>query len=384
MTATPFQFHVNATAPTAWGTARAACLSTPHGLIHTPVFMPVGTHGAVKALTWPQVRQTGAHIVLANAFHLYLRPGHEAIARAGGLHGWMNWPAPILTDSGGFQVFSLAKIRDVGEEGVRFQDPLSGAAHFLGPRESMAIQNALGADIIMAFDECPPADASREYVAASLVKTHRWLERCVAYHARPEAQVLFPIVQGGLFDDLRAQSAAFAASMATCGVAIGGVSVGESREEVNRIVAHTAPLLPPDQPRYLMGVGTPEDLLNAIARGIDMFDCVMPTRIARHGSFFTAQGRRILKNAEFAEDWGPLEEGCPCQTCQDHSRAYLRHLIRLGEWTAFTLISIHNIAFLVRLAQDARAAVLAGTFEAFYQTRMSALTRSAVNTSEVA
>ncbi|MBK8190965.1 MAG: tRNA guanosine(34) transglycosylase Tgt [Vampirovibrionales bacterium] len=368
-----FEFQLQAAVATPWGEARAAALRTPHGVIHTPAFMPVGTHGAVKALTWPQLRDTGAEIVLANAFHLYLRPGHEAIARAGGLHGWMNWQAPILTDSGGFQAFSLAKIREVTDDGVRFQDPRNGDTHFLGPRESMAIQNALGADIIMAFDECPPANASREYVAASLDKTHRWLAACVTHHARPAEQALFPIVQGGLFEELRAESAVFASQFAGCGVAIGGVSVGESREDVNRIVAHTAPLLPRDKARYLMGVGTPQDLLCAIARGIDMFDCVMPTRIARHGSFFSAQGRRILKNAEFAEDPGPLEAGCDCYTCRHHSRAYVQHLIRLGEWTAFTLISIHNIAFLVRLAQDARAAILAGTFDAFFERHMTGL-----------
>lgn len=348
------------------GQARAGLLQTPHGLVETPVFMPVGTHSAVRTLTGDQVRGTGAQIILANAYHLYLRPGPELVAQAGGLHGWMNWQKPILTDSGGFQVFSLANFRTIGEDGVQFKDPYTGQKHFIGPVESMAIQNALGADIIMAFDECPPYPATYEYAKQSLDKTNRWLERCFESHQRPNDQALFPIIQGSTYEDLREASVAFATSFPAVGYAIGGVSVGESKEWVRKVVEFTAPLLPSDKPRYLMGVGTPEDLLDSIYLGVDMFDCVMPTRIARHGSFFTSKGRKIIKNAEFTQSFAPLDDTCACYACQNHHAAYIRHLYRQGEATASALLSMHNITFLVTLAQQARAAILAGRYEDFY------------------
>lgn len=353
--------------------ARAGRFETPHGGIDTPAFMPVGTHSAVRTLTWPQVEATGAQIILSNAYHLYLRPGHELIAKAGGLHTWMNWNKPILTDSGGFQIFSLSKFRKIAEDGIRFKDTISGATHFMGPKESMAIQNALGADIIMAFDECPPYPSPREYVEKSLAVTHRWLEQCFEHHARSHDQALFPIVQGSVFEDLRTQSAEFVQQFDAVGHAIGGVSVGETKLMMNDVVKFTAPLLPPNKPRYLMGVGTPEDLLDGILHGIDLFDCVMPTRIARHGTFFTPTGRKIIKNSEYTEDFGPLVEGCDCYTCQNHTRAYIRHIFRAGEMTAGTLLSIHNIQILVRVAQDARAAVLAGKFNDYYAETMALL-----------
>ncbi len=361
-----FSFQLAATEKTAVGTARAGTLQTPHGPVDTPVFMPVGTHSTVKTLTMDQLKATDASIMLSNAFHLYLRPGHDLVAKAGGLHAWMDWPHAILTDSGGFQVFSLAKIREIEPHGVRFRDPATGDEHFIGPKESMAIQNALGADVIMAFDECPPYPATQEYARKSLDMTHRWLEECFEHHARPNDQALFPIVQGSVYEDLRTESARFVQQFDAHGYAIGGVSVGEPRDEINRIVEYTAPLLPEDKPRYLMGVGTPEDLLDAIRRGVDMFDCVMPTRIGRHGSFFHSEGRKIIKNAEYTEDFGPLEEGCRCYACTHHSRAYIRHLFRQQEWTAATLLSIHNITFLIDTVARAREAILAGRYEDFY------------------
>jgi queuine tRNA-ribosyltransferase len=353
--------------------ARAGTLLTPHGDVHTPVFMPVGTHSAVRTLTWPQVAETGAEIVLSNAYHLYLRPGHELIERAGGLHHWMNWHKPILTDSGGFQVFSLAKHRDITPEGVYFKDVIDGKKHFMGPKESMRIQNALGADIIMAFDECPPGAVAQDYAKKSLDMTNRWLETCFEHHARPNDQALFPIVQGSIYEDLRTQSVEFVSQMPAHGFAIGGVSVGETKMQMNQVVSFTAPLLPEDKPRYLMGVGTPEDLLEGIKHGIDMFDCVMPTRVARHGSFFTPTGKKIIRNLEYRESFAPLVEGCGCYTCRNHSAAYLRHIYRMGETTAAALLSIHNIYTLVELAQEARRQIIAGTFSRFHEETMRKL-----------
>ncbi|WP_303673911.1 tRNA guanosine(34) transglycosylase Tgt [Vampirovibrio chlorellavorus] len=361
-----FSYQVHATQ----NNARAGLLQTPHGPVHTPVFMPVGTHSAVRTLTWPQVADTGAEIVLSNSYHLYLRPGHELVEKAGGLHHWMNWHKPILTDSGGFQVFSLAKHRDITPEGVYFKDVVDGKKHFMGPKESMRIQNALGADIIMAFDECPPGAADYDYAKKSLEMTNRWLEICFEHHARPD-QALFPIVQGSIYEDLRIQSLDFVSQFNAVGYAIGGVSVGETKMQMNQVVSFTAPKMPADKPRYLMGVGTPEDLLEGIRHGIDMFDCVMPTRVARHGSYFTPTGKKIIRNAEHQEAFSPLVEGCACYACQNHTRAYLRHIFRMGETTAATLLSIHNIYTLVQLAKEARAHIVAGTFEDFYQQRMA-------------
>lgn len=358
------------------GQARAGAFTTPHGRFETPVFMPVGTHSAVRCLTWPQVAETGAEIVLANAYHLYLRPGHRLVEKAGGLHRWMNWNRPILTDSGGFQVFSLAKHRDIQPDGVWFRDVNDGSKHFMGPRESMEIQNALGADIIMAFDECPPGTVEHAYARESLDITHRWLEQCFEYHARPQDQALFPIVQGSVYEDLRVKSVEFVSAMPAHGFAIGGVSVGETKMQMNQVVSFTAPLLPEDKPRYLMGVGTPEDLLEGIRHGIDMFDCVMPTRVARHGSFFTPAGKKIIRNADYKEDFGPLVEGCACYACRHHTRAYIRHIYRMGEAAGSTLLSIHNIYTLVQLAKDARRHILAGTFDRFHAETMARLPES--------
>lgn len=364
-----FEFTLEATD----NQARAGSFVTPHGVVQTPVFMPVGTHSTVKTVTMRHLEEMEAQIILSNAYHLYLRPGVEAIQHAGGLHGWTGWQKPMLTDSGGFQVFSLTRLRKLTENGVQFRDPITGQSHLISPEISMAIQNALGADIIMAFDECPPYPTTEEYAQRSMALTHRWLERCFAAHQRPDEQALFPIVQGSTYPYLRTQSAAFVQQFGAHGYAIGGVSVGESKEWVFRVVADTAPLLPADKPRYLMGVGTPEDLLDAIALGMDMFDCVNPTRVARHGAFFRSDGRRNIKNAEFEQNYGPLEPGCDCYTCQHHHVAYVRHLIKVKEATGATLLSIHNIRFLIRLVAEARQAILAGSFQSFYNTKRTML-----------
>lgn len=345
--------------------ARAGILHTPHGDIETPVFMPVGTNSCVKMLTSKQIEELNAQIILSNSFHLYLRPGTELIKEFGGIHDWMNFHKPILTDSGGFQVFSLANIRDITEDGVKFKDPKTGSEHFISPEISMQIQNDIGADIIMAFDVCSPYPCSYEQAKDAMEKTHRWLERCFAAH-KNEKQALFPIVQGAFYDDLRQEAAKVVSSYDAVGYAIGGVSVGEPRDIKNHIVKITTPMLPQDKPRYLMGVGTPEDLLDGVLRGVDMFDCVMPTRNARHGSFFTKDGRKIIKNKEFEHDKSPLQEGCSCYTCQNHSKAYVRHLYRVQENTSATLLSIHNIHFLINLMREAREAILNDEFDKFY------------------
>lgn len=352
------------------GLARAGLFHTPHGVVPTPIFMPVGTHATVKTLTMHQLADTGSQMILNNAYHLYLRPGHALIAKAGGLHRWSNWSRPILTDSGGFQVFSLAKHRKIEPDGVRFKDPLTGDTHFLGPKTSMEIQRALGADVIMAFDECPPYPIDHAKAKVSLDITHRWLEQCFqVFEATPPVhdypQALFPIVQGSTFLDLREQSAREVQQYPAHGFAVGGVSVGEPREEMHRIIEHTVPLLPVNKPRYLMGVGTVEDILAGIRSGVDLFDCVMPSRVARHGAFYTRRGRMMIKTQPFESDFGPLEEGCPCYACQHHHRAYIRHLYRIDETTAKTLLTIHNIMFLVRLTQDAREAIMANRFSDF-------------------
>ncbi|MFM7389736.1 MAG: tRNA guanosine(34) transglycosylase Tgt, partial [Vampirovibrionales bacterium] len=348
------------------GQARAGEFVTPHGVIHTPMFMPVGTNSTVKTLTWDQVEGTQAEIVLANAYHMYLRPGHQLVAKAGGLHQWSNWQKPILTDSGGFQVFSLAKLRKLTEAGVQFRSPVDGSKHFIGPEESMAIQNALGADIIMAFDECPPYPVTLAEAKKSLDLTHRWLARCVQAHARKHDQALFPIVQGSVYKQLREEAAAHVAQYDAVGYAIGGVSVGEPRPLIHAITRFTAPLLPKHKPRYLMGVGTVPDLLQGIHSGVDLFDCVLPSRNARHGTFLTAEGNKNIKKADYTEDFTPLEEGCDCYTCQNHTKAYVRHLFRQDEATAKTLLTIHNIRALIRLTQQCREAILEGRFEAFF------------------
>ena len=344
--------------------ARAGLFSTPHGIIETPIFMPVGTNSTVKTLTNDQILEAGAQIILANSYHMYLRAGTELIKEAGGLHKWMNFPKPILTDSGGFQVFSLSKLRKITEDGVYFSDPKNGSKHFISPEKSMQIQEDLGADIIMAFDECSPYPCTYEQARAALEKTKRWLERCFEAHKKYN-QALFPIVQGAFFEDLRKESAEFVSKFDAVGFAIGGVSVGEPVDVKNEITKFTAPLLPFDKPRYLMGVGTPVDLINGISYGVDMFDCVLPTRNARHGTFFTYNGNKCIKNKQFERDFSPLDEKCDCWTCRNHTKAYIRHLFRTQESTAATLLSIHNIHFLIKLAKDLRKSILENSFESY-------------------
>jgi queuine tRNA-ribosyltransferase len=357
--------------------ARAGAFKTPHGEIKTPVFMPVGTNSAVKMMTQDHLYETKAQIILSNSYHLFLRPGHKLIQKAGGLHKWMNWEKPILTDSGGFQVFSLSNLRVLSEDGVSFKDPKDGSTYFMSPEISMEVQNSLGADIIMAFDECAPYPCTYEQAKEAMDRTHRWLIRCINSHKR-EDQALFPIVQGSVYDDLRQESAEFISSCEAHGYAIGGVSVGEPSDLINHIVEITAPLLPENKPRYLMGVGTPEDLLDGVLRGIDMFDCVMPTRIARHGSFFTPTGRGVIKNKEFEEDFSPLVEGCECFACKNHTKAYIRHLFRVKEATASILMTIHNIHYLINLMNKAREAILEDSFDEFYDQTMSLIKKTTV------
>ena len=354
--------------------ARAGVLTTPHGQIKTPIFMPVGTNSSVKMLTNHHLYETEAQIILANSYHLYLRAGSKRIKEFGGIHGWMNWDKPVLTDSGGFQVFSLADLRKITEEGVHFRDPKDGKEHFISPEISMEIQQDIGADIIMAFDVCSPYPCTHEEAKLAMERTHRWLERC--YHSKTNPkQALFPIVQGAFFNDLRTESAKVISTFDSVGYAIGGLSVGETKDIMNHFVEFTAPLLPPEKPRYLMGVGTPEDLLDGIKRGVDMFDCVLPTRNARHGSFFTYQGKKNIKNAQFADDKLPLDDNCNCYACQNHSKAYIRHLYRCGESTAQTLLSIHNLHFLIDFSQKCREAILEDRFEEFYNEHYDNFTK---------
>ena len=345
------------------GRARAGIFRTPHGEILTPIFAPVGTQATVKSMTPAQLHEIGANLVLANTYHLYLRPGDDLVAKMGGLHEFMQWPNPMLTDSGGFQVFSLGGINQIDDEGVTFKSHIDGSMHRLTPEKSIAIQENLGADIIMAFDECAePYD--KAYNQRAMARTHAWVQRCVQAKTR-EDQALFGIVQGGIFPDLRQQSAEFIASLDLPGNAIGGLSVGETKDEMHEILEVVDPILPEDKPRYLMGVGTPEDLINGVMRGIDIFDCVLPTRLARHKAAFTSTGRINVSKAMYARDEHPIEDGCTCYTCQNFSRAYLRHLIVAKEMLAGTLLSIHNLHTLLKLARDMRQAILEGRFTTF-------------------
>lgn len=345
------------------GRARAGVFRTPHGDFLTPVFAPVGTQGTVKAITPLQLEQLGASLILANTYHLYLRPGDELVAQMGGLHAFMNWNYPILTDSGGFQIFSLAATRRIDEDGVTFKSHIDGSTHRLTPEKSIAIQENLGADIIMAFDECaPPYD--REYNQRALRRTHAWAERCLKAKTRQD-QALFGIVQGGVFEDLREQSASFIASLGFPGHAIGGLSVGETKSEMHRTLELVDQILPQDKPRYLMGVGAPEDLVQGVLRGVDMFDCVLPTRLARHNAAIARNGRLNLMNAGYARDPNPIDAGCSCYTCRSFSRAYLRHLILAREMLAATLISIHNLHTLLQLMRDIRQAIMEKRLEQF-------------------
>lgn len=337
--------------------ARLGRVHTPHGSFDTPAFMPVGTQATVKTMSPEEVKEMGAGIILSNTYHLFLRPGHELVKEAGGLHKFMNWDRAILTDSGGFQVFSLSELRKITEEGVHFRSHLNGDKLFLGPEKAMEVQNALGPDIMMAFDECPPWPADEAYVKQSTERTSRWAERCLAAHARPNDQGLFAIVQGGMYAHLRKQSAADLTSMDFPGYAIGGLSVGEPKPIMYEMLEATTPLLPTGKPRYLMGVGSPDALIEGSIRGIDMFDCVLPTRIARNGTTMTSQGRLVVRNAKFERDFGPLDPECSCYTCRNYSRAYIRHLIKAEETFGIRLTTYHNLYFLLELMRQVRQAI---------------------------
>ena len=338
--------------------ARRGRIYTPHGIIETPVFMPVGTQATVKAMTPDELKEmVNAKIILSNTYHLYLRPGDELIAEAGGLHKFMNWDRAILTDSGGFQVFSLADLRNITEEGVKFKSHLDGSSHFISPEKSMSIQNNLGSDIMMAFDECCPYPATYEYTKASMERTTRWAKRCIEAHKNPDRQGLFGIVQGGMYKDLREESAKQLVELDFPGYAVGGLSVGEPAELMYDILSYTTPFLPEDKPRYLMGVGTPDYLIEAVLHGIDMCDCVLPTRIARNGTAMTSHGKVVVRNATFEKDWTPLDSECDCYTCTHYTRAYIRHLIKAGEILGARLLTIHNLRFLVRLMENVREAI---------------------------
>ncbi|AUJ31602.1 MAG: tRNA guanosine(34) transglycosylase Tgt [Liquorilactobacillus nagelii] len=337
--------------------ARLGKLQTPHGTFPTPMFMPVGTQATVKTLTPEELESMGAGVILSNTYHLWLRPGEKIVEEAGGLHHFMNWPKGILTDSGGFQVFSLAKIRDITEEGVHFRSHLSGEKLFLSPEKAIQIQNALGSDIMMSFDECPPFFESYDYIKSSIERTTRWAERGLRAHQNPEKQGLFGIVQGGGHLDLRRQSARDLVSLDFPGYSIGGLSVGESKVEMNHVLENTTPLLPENKPRYLMGVGSPDALIDGVIRGVDMFDCVLPTRIARNGTCMTSHGRLVVKNAKYAHDFTPLDENCNCYVCQNYTRAYLRHLFKADEILGPRLASYHNLYFLLNLMKQIRQAI---------------------------
>lgn len=344
--------------------ARRGKLYTSHGTVETPVFMPCGTQGTVKAISPHELEEEGVEIILCNTYHLYLRPGHQVISELGGLHRFMNWPRTILTDSGGYQVYSLAKLRCISEEGVSFQSHLDGSKHFLSPEKVIHIQQALGSDIIMPLDECVSYPASYDYVRASTGLTLSWARRCREAHF-DQNPALFGIIQGGLFQDLREWSALETVNVGFEGYAIGGLSVGESRDQMYEIVAHTVPFLPTDKPRYLMGVGTPGDLLKAMGLGIDMFDCVMPTRHGRTGSLFTSHGRINIKGAQYAREEGPVDPECDCYTCRNFSRAYLRHLTQSGEVLGLRLNTLHNLHFYQTIIRQARRAIEEGNFLEF-------------------
>ncbi|SFE20208.1 tRNA guanosine(34) transglycosylase Tgt [Peptostreptococcus sp. D1] len=337
--------------------ARLGRLHTPHGIIETPIFMPVGTQATVKSMTPEELKEIGSQIILSNTYHLYMRPGYELIKKAGGLHEFMQWDKPILTDSGGFQVFSLGPLRKITEEGVEFRSHLDGSRHTITPEKAVEIQTALGSDIMMAFDECAPYPADRDYVKKSLERTTRWLRRCKDAHKNTENQALFGIVQGGMYKDLREQSAREITAIDLPGYAIGGLSVGEPKDIMYDILGHTVQFLPEDKPRYLMGVGSPDDLLEGVIRGVDMFDCVLPTRIARNGTAMTSQGKVVVRNATYAEDFSSLDPECDCYTCRNYTKAYIRHLIKANEILGARLLTIHNLRFLLKLMENIRTAI---------------------------
>ena len=362
--------------------ARTGTFKTPHGQIQTPVFMPVGTKGTVKTLSQKDLENLGAEIILSNTYHLYLRPGEKLIKKQGGLHKWISWNKPMLTDSGGYQVFSLAQEKGytkntnfkttvkIDENGVKFKSHLDGSFHYLTPEQVTKIQHDLGADIIMAFDECAPADSTKIYFKEAMQRTHNWLLRCVNEHNKlnkkqKTPQALFGIVQGGLYKDLRKESAKFIDALDLPGNAIGGLSVGESKESMLEMIEHTIPHLAENKPRYLMGVGTPEDLLECVEKGIDMFDCVHPTRMARHGAFWTNEGRFSIRNEKFKNNNSPLQKNCTCETCQNYSQSYLRHLIYENEILGLRLMTIHNLHFLLNLMREIRKQIKNGDFTKF-------------------
>ena len=341
--------------------ARLGVLHTPHGDIQTPIYMPVGTAAVVKAMTSREMEEIGTQILLSNTYHLHLRPGEDLVAEAGGLHRFMDWHKPILTDSGGFQVFSLAGIRTIAEEGVTFQSHLDGSRQFIGPETSMDIQQKLGADIAMAFDVCSPYPCDHKTARVNMERTHRWAQRCKEHHTR-EDQALFGIVQGAFYKDLRIESAKTLSDMDFIGYGIGGLSVGEPKPIMYEMLEEMMPYMPAHKPRYLMGVGTPDCLIEGVLRGIDMFDCVLATRIARNGTALTSAGRLVVRNAQFARDFGPIDPECDCYACTHFSRAYVRHLIKAGEITGGRLLSIHNLRFLIRLMERVRQAIAEDRF----------------------
>ncbi len=338
--------------------ARLGRLHTPHGIIETPVFMPVGTQASVKGISPDELKAMEAGIILSNTYHLFLRPGHELVKEAGGLHGFMNWDRAILTDSGGFQVFSLSKLRKITEEGVAFRSHLDGSRLFISPEYAMEIENALGADIIMAFDECCPYPADYRYTKNSMERTTRWAERCLEAHKNTDKQALFGIIQGGMYGDLRKRSARDLRAMDFPGYAIGGLSVGEPAHLMYQMLEETVPEMPADKARYLMGVGSPDYLIEGAIRGIDMFDCVLPTRIGRNGTAMTSQGRVIIRDAKYAHDYSPLDPECNCPACKNHTRAYIRHLLKAGEMYGLRLVTIHNLYYLINLMKDIRRAIM--------------------------
>ena len=341
--------------------ARLGVLHTPHGDIPTPIYMPVGTQATVKAMTPREMEEIGAKIILSNTYHLHLRPGEDIVREAGGLHTFMDWHHPVLTDSGGFQVFSLAGLRKITEEGAAFRSHLDGGKRFISPEKSMDIQQALGSDIAMAFDVCSPYPCDHRTAQEAMHRTHRWAERCKKHHTRPD-QALFGIVQGAFYEDLRIESAKALADMDFPGYGIGGLSVGEPKPVMYEMLEKIEPYMPKYKPRYLMGVGTPDCFLEGVLRGVDMFDCVLATRIARNGTCFTHNGRLVVRNAAYAHDFAPIEEGCDCYACQHFSRAYVRHLLKAEEITGGRLASIHNLRFLIRMMEEIRQAILEDRF----------------------
>jgi queuine tRNA-ribosyltransferase len=359
-----FGFQLESRLNTPFGEARAGVLQTPHGVIETPVFMPVGTQASVKSVSPDDLNDLNAKLILGNTYHLYLRPGAELIEKFGGLHSFMSWGGSLLTDSGGFQVFSLAHNRKIDEEGVTFKSHIDGSTHRFTPESVIRTEEQLGADIIMVLDECTPYPSSHDYNKRALARTHAWAERCLRAQTRRD-QALFGIVQGSTYLDLRQESARALTALDFPGYAIGGLSVGEPKEEMHEMLEVTVPLLPENKPRYLMGVGSPEDLLECVARGIDMFDCVLPTRVARNGALLTRDGRLPIKSPRFATVEGPIEDDCDCYTCRNFSMGYVHHLYRAKELLAYRLNSIHNLRFMTRIIGEIRAAILDGTFNAY-------------------